>query len=77
MSESSMDIRLPMGLMFSLIGAIIAVYGMFTPGDAIYAEHSLGININLWWGLAMTAFGVVMLGAALLSSHKPGSGEGK
>ena len=73
----NLDIRTPMGLMFSLIGSIITIYGAATHGNKMYDEHSLGININLWWGLAMTAFGVVMLGAALLSSHKPGSGEGK
>jgi hypothetical protein len=63
MSEGmgGMDIRLPMGLMFSIIGGIIAVYGVFTQHDAIYDEHSLGININLWWGLIMFAFGVIML----------------
>ena len=56
-----MDIRLPMGLMFSIIGAIITVFGAMTQGDTMYAEHSLGININLWWGLVMLAFGLIML----------------
>jgi hypothetical protein len=56
-----MDIRLPMGLMFGIIGAIIAIYGAATGGDAMYETHSLGININLWWGIVMAAFGGVML----------------
>jgi hypothetical protein len=56
-----MDIRLPMGLMFSIIGAIITVYGLVTQGSDIYADHSLGINVNLWWGLVMFAFGIIML----------------
>jgi hypothetical protein len=50
-----------MGLMFSIIGAIIAVYGATTRGDPMYAQHSLGININLWWGAVMLVFGLVML----------------
>ena len=58
---SGMDIRLPMGLMFAIIGAIITVYGLMTQGSEIYASHSLGINVNLWWGLVMFAFGVIML----------------
>jgi hypothetical protein len=27
----------------------------------MYALHSLGLNVNLWWGLAMLLFGAVML----------------
>ena len=56
-----LDIRLPIGLMFSLLGAILTVYGMFTASDKKALEPSLGININLWWGLFILAFGAVML----------------
>jgi hypothetical protein len=71
-----MDIRLPMGLMFSIIGAIIAVYGMATSGNEMYAEHSLGININLWWGLVMLLFGLAMLALAF-NAGKTTPGERK
>lgn len=54
-----LDVRLPIGGMFALIGAIITVYGQFSD-PAIY-ERSLGININFWWGLVMFAFGAFML----------------
>ena len=56
-----LDIRLPMGLMFTLLGAILAIYGFFTGSDKAANERSLGINVNLWWGLFILAFGVVML----------------
>ena len=56
-----LDIRLPIGLMFSLLGTILTVYGLFTASDKAAHERSLGININLWWGLFILAFGVVML----------------
>ena len=55
------DIRLPIGLMFSLLGAILAVYGLVHASDTKVLEPSLGININLWWGLFILAFGIVML----------------
>ncbi len=55
----NLDIRLPIGLMFAMVGAILAVYGMLSD-PAIY-KRSLGINVNLWWGLVMFLFGVVML----------------
>ena len=54
-----LDLRLPIGLMFSLFGAILVVYG-FVSNRAIY-ERSLGINVNLWWGVVLLVFGLVML----------------
>ena len=57
------DLRLPIGLMFSLFGAILTVYGMIS-GPEIY-ERSLGINVNLWWGGGLLAFGLLMLFFAL------------
>ncbi len=58
------DLRLPIGLMFSAFGLLLAGYGAATHGDDMYLRHSLGINMNLWWGLALLAFGVVMLALA-------------
>jgi hypothetical protein len=52
------DIRLPLGLMFSLLGAVLVIGGLVM-GNEIYAR-SLGININFWWGLVLLVFGVVM-----------------
>ena len=54
-----LDIRYPIGLMFALLGVVLIVFGLMSD-KAIYAK-SLGININLWWGVVMLAFGVVML----------------
>ena len=52
------DIRLPLGLMFSLLGAVLVIAGLVTD-DEIYAP-SLGININFWWGLVLLLFGIIM-----------------
>jgi hypothetical protein len=54
-----LDLRLPIGLMFSIIGALLMVFGM-TSDPAIY-RRSLGFNVNLWWGLVLLVFGLVML----------------
>jgi hypothetical protein len=53
------DIRIPIGLMFAIIGALLVVYGLISD-PAVYAR-SLGINVNLGWGGFLTAFGIVML----------------
>jgi hypothetical protein len=55
-----LDIRLPIGLMFTLLGALLAVFGLL--GDKSVFQRSLGINVDLWWGLVMLVFGVVMFG---------------
>ena len=54
-----LDIRIPIGLLFLITGGLMSVYGMFTLGSEIY-EKSLGINLNLEWGLLMFVFGAVM-----------------
>jgi len=54
-----LDIRLPIGLMFTIIGLLLAGFGLL--GDKSIYERSLGMNVNLWWGLVMLAFGIVML----------------
>ena len=54
-----LDIRLPIGLMFTLFGLLLVVYGLASD-KAIY-QRSLGININLGWGVVLLVFGVVML----------------
>ncbi|HEX7760959.1 MAG TPA: hypothetical protein VF459_15745 [Caulobacteraceae bacterium] len=56
----SFDIRLPIGLLFLAIGAILVVFGL-TSGPSIYEAHSLGVNINLFWGGALGIFGLLML----------------
>jgi len=58
----NLDLRLPIGLMFAIIGVLLTGYGLLSD-PAIYAR-SLDVNINLWWGLVLTGFGLVMLGLA-------------
>lgn len=65
-----MDIRLPLGLMFAIEGALIASFGLATAGSAIYR---LGINVNLWTGLGMVVFGLVMLFLARRGGAAPGA----
>lgn len=66
-----LDIRWPIGLMFSLLGAILVIYGLVTGSDAELYKHSLDININLRWGLVLLVFGGAMLTMAWRGSQKP------
>jgi membrane protein implicated in regulation of membrane protease activity len=69
-----LDLRLPIGLMFSLLGVLLTAYGLFTNGDTALYRSSLGLNINLWWGLVLFLFGAVMLAFAL-KARRPSSGK--
>ena len=64
-----LDIRLPIGLMFSLIGALLVITGLLNGADA----RSLNININLWWGSVLFVFGALMLLGAARGKKAPPS----
>ncbi|MEN6306393.1 MAG: hypothetical protein ABFD91_01450 [Anaerohalosphaeraceae bacterium] len=63
-----LDIRWPIGLMFTLIGAIMIVFGLMTGQDAEMYKRSLDMNINLVWGILLLAFGVFMLVSAKMAA---------
>ncbi len=69
----ALDLRIPIGLLFCLLGLLLAGYGALT-GPEVY-QKSLGINVNAWWGLAMLVFGLAMLGLAWRRSDEPGRKE--
>lgn len=54
-----LDIRLPIGLMFFVMGLLLMGFGYFSD-PAIYAR-SLSINVNLIWGFALLLFGSAFL----------------
>jgi hypothetical protein len=56
-----LDLRWPIGLMFSLIGGLLVIYGLITNSNTETYARSLGININLYWGLLLLVFGAAML----------------
>jgi len=64
----SPDLRIPMGLMFTLLGIILTAFGIATRGNMELYVRSLGINVNLWWGIVVLIFGQIMfqLGRASL-----------
>ena len=66
-----LDVRVPIGLLFSVLGVTLTIFGLVS--DRALYRQSLGVNINLMWGLVLLAFGVVMLWlgrASMPRSHR-------
>jgi TRAP-type C4-dicarboxylate transport system permease small subunit len=55
------DIRIPIGLMFSIFGVLITVFGLSTMSNTAMYTKSLGINVNIIMGILMLVFGLIML----------------
>jgi prolipoprotein diacylglyceryltransferase len=55
------DIRIPIGLMFTILGVLITVFGFVTRSDTEMYHRSLSINVNIIMGIFMLLFGIVML----------------
>jgi len=70
-----LDLRWPIGLMFSLIGALLVIHGLLNGSHPEVYARSLGININLYWGLLLVIFGGAMLTLAWRGAQKESDQE--
>jgi hypothetical protein len=70
----SMDIRFPIGFMFTITGLIITIWGLVSSPE-IY-QKSLNVNVNLWTGLGMLVFGLSFLLMSLMAAKKRKEPEG-
>jgi hypothetical protein len=59
-----LDIKIPIGLMFTILGILLTIHGLITSGDTEIYSQSLNININLWTGLTMLVIGIFLLATA-------------
>jgi hypothetical protein len=62
-----LDIRMPIGLMFVILGVLLAAYGATQPASS-YAM-ALGYNLDVYWGAAMAIFGGLMFAWMQLSPY--------
>ena len=73
-ATGDLDVRVPIGGLFTLFGLLLTVYGYFEPAKP-GAAFTRGGQINMWWGLVMLVFGVFMFLVA--RPQRPGSTGGK
>lgn len=69
-ATGDLDVRVPIGALFTILGLLLAVYG-FMEKAASTAAFTKGGQINMWWGLVMLVFGIFMLLVA-----RPARGKG-
>lgn len=62
-----LDLRLPIGIYFTLLGVMLEVYGFLTASNTELYKHSLDLNINIIWGAVLLVFGLLMLIPALIA----------
>ena len=55
------DLRIPLGMMFSMMGAVLSAFGLATRTRPDLYIKSLGINGDIWWGLVILVFGIIVL----------------
>lgn len=60
------DIRIPIGLMFTILGVLITIFGFVTMADTEMYQKSLNINVNIIMGILMLIFGLIMLYYSLI-----------
>jgi len=64
------DIRFPIGLMFTILGLLLTLFGLFSSSNSELYKISYDININLWTGILSLVFGLVMLSLFLRRKKK-------
>jgi hypothetical protein len=70
-AATSLDIRLPIGGLFTVLGLILAGFGLATVDEPSRYARSFSVNVNLWWGLVMLAFGAGLLLSATFYRSRP------
>jgi len=65
-----LDIRAPIGGLFSLLGLMLAGYGAVA-GSRTTSDVAPVTNVNLWWGVVMLLFGIIMLVLSRRAMSKP------
>jgi hypothetical protein len=67
-----LDLKLPIGWLLSAYGLLLGAYGLLTKKE-LYRK-SLGLNLNLAWGVLMLLIGAGFLLAAFLKRDRQKDG---
>lgn len=66
-----LDIRWPIGIMFTLIGVLLVIQGAVAGTGQKLLDIDIHTNVNLWWGIVLLVFGLLMLLGAITAKKTP------
>ncbi|MFN8668940.1 MAG: hypothetical protein U0164_17295 [Gemmatimonadaceae bacterium] len=75
--SASLDLRYPIGGLFTVLGVLLAGFGLATKGNTAMYAPSGNLNINLLWGMVMLVFGLLFVALAWSAGRKDGSGTSR
>ena len=67
---TGLDVRLPIGGLFTVLGLMLAGYGLIVGSGSASLSATSTTNINLWWGLVMLVFGLLLLLGSFLARRR-------
>ncbi|MCC6929882.1 MAG: hypothetical protein IT359_12950 [Gemmatimonadaceae bacterium] len=73
--SASLDLRYPIGELFTVLGVLLAGFGLATRGNTNLYAPAGNLNINLLWGVVMLVFGLLFVALAWWSGRTGGRGR--
>jgi hypothetical protein len=69
-AAAGLDVRVPIGGLFTVLGLMLSGYGLVVGSGSASLSAGSSTNVNLWWGLVMLVFGLLLLLGSFLSRRR-------
>ena len=67
---AGLDVRVPIGGLFTVLGLMLSGYGLVVGSGSASLSAGNSTNVNLWWGLVMLVFGMLLLLVSFLARRR-------
>ena len=67
---AGLDVRVPIGGLFTVLGLMLSGYGLVVRSGTASLSAGSSTNVNLWWGLVMLVFGLLLLLGSFLARRR-------
>jgi hypothetical protein len=67
---AGLDVRVPIGGLFTVLGLMLSGYGLVIGSGSASLSAGSSTNVNLWWGLVMLVFGLLLLLGSFLARRR-------
>jgi hypothetical protein len=69
-AAAGLDVRVPIGGLFTVLGLMLSGYGLVVGSGSASLSAGSSTNVNLWWGLVMLVFGLLLLLGSFLARRR-------